>query len=957
MFSGNTDATSIRTEVENVCADATRKAGIFAICYGGNIPDWTYLDAPLSGGGVIACMQSSVATVGDPSRVYHYPMYNREADFNSIEVVATTKQRLKRFAEGSWPTTTIDYNWPYVTTPVFTAADQRIQGYQGLVPSLTHGSHSVDYAYEFVFKRMMEPVFRAEAGGIPLVSDGRRIFSRAATAQTNGGFVADMPLNHSLEGTTLSTTSTDFAFAVYADKTIRITRASGVQLLNKYDAVPLTLTKTVGGVLQSHTVNLRISIGNLTAKTSAPVPSLVNWGGGYINGRPSFSKTLVPALTKMSLAFGIKTSSLASIDANGSYPLFGDNSTTNGLFIQKAAAGGNIRVILKDANNVTIASVTSTATPLLNSAGFNWIFVEFDTTLGASSYLKISVNETAATTTTFTGGTSVAAQNFAAWNTALVGNTNVSTPANPLVGCGPFMWDDVIGFTDATVGASKRAILRNPASPMVPLAQSAGCAIDAKTPILAFIGNAADMYNGAADGQMNAANFGSLGDMFHADYGTLTTYTASPVTLGTLTLATALGYAGAQYRVMILNRTIGSTITATSSDGSPVSISGDTLTVTFPATGLPVLTLTETLAGASNSGKVSTFRVSVQPARFTLQTLGTTYSAPIVGVSFTTPLTNAASGSLVLATSSDGTVLEVYQGALIGTFATTGSKTITMTEYIDGGVGQPFVSTVTLNVLAELPALSFVDTTAKMAVPTTFKLANKTPGSTITATSSDGTALLVSGVNITGTFMTVSTPTITVVETLAGATNSPKTSTIGISVVASKSAKINLTGTGQTLAPSDWNNLLATTTSLALNQVDTITSGWTATVGNGSTIIVTGNGPTNIGLYPNTVTQPQWYHANPVSPLPTITVSGLNNAKTYKVTVWASRNGVTAFTIGGQTLNLDQTGTLPNTTTVVFGSVAPSSGSFTFSFKPTLMPDGVTMSGNGFAGSLIIEEL
>lgn len=64
----------------------------------------------------------------------------------------------------------------------------------------------------------------------------------------------------------------------------------------------------------------------------------------------------------------------------------------------------------------------------------------------------------------------------------------------------------------------------------------------------------------------------------------------------------------------------------------------------------------------------------------------------------------------------------------------------------------------------------------------TANVAGLTAGSTLTATSSDGTALTVAGTGtaktVSGTFATAGNKTITLVETLTGASNSPRTTRI-----------------------------------------------------------------------------------------------------------------------------------------------------------------------------------
>lgn len=81
--------------------------------------------------------------------------------------------------------------------------------------------------------------------------------------------------------------------------------------------------------------------------------------------------------------------------------------------------------------------------------------------------------------------------------------------------------------------------------------------------------------------------------------------------------------------------------------------------------------------------------------------------------------------------------------------------------------------------------LDALDMSPKTAVKNTSysgTVIGKTTGSTLAATSSDGTTLTVSGSTITGMFATAGAKTISIVETLAGANNSPKTTQLGINV-------------------------------------------------------------------------------------------------------------------------------------------------------------------------------
>jgi hypothetical protein len=89
--------------------------------------------------------------------------------------------------------------------------------------------------------------------------------------------------------------------------------------------------------------------------------------------------------------------------------------------------------------------------------------------------------------------------------------------------------------------------------------------------------------------------------------------TTGGITLGTLTLSPLTATAGSLYTGSIATKTAGSTITASSSDGTSLTVSGSTLTGTFTTAGTPTINLTETLAGASNSPHttvINTFTVN-----------------------------------------------------------------------------------------------------------------------------------------------------------------------------------------------------------------------------------------------------------------------------------------------------------------------------------------------------------
>jgi len=85
-----------------------------------------------------------------------------------------------------------------------------------------------------------------------------------------------------------------------------------------------------------------------------------------------------------------------------------------------------------------------------------------------------------------------------------------------------------------------------------------------------------------------------------------------------------------------------------------------------------------------------------------------------------------------------------------------------------GGSGVPFSGA--------LSDLSLASVTYTINVPISVAVNGVTFGSSVAATASDGTSLTVTSGIMTGTFTTAGSKLITLVETLAGASNSPRTS-------------------------------------------------------------------------------------------------------------------------------------------------------------------------------------
>jgi len=85
----------------------------------------------------------------------------------------------------------------------------------------------------------------------------------------------------------------------------------------------------------------------------------------------------------------------------------------------------------------------------------------------------------------------------------------------------------------------------------------------------------------------------------------LTLTPAGPPTLVDLTLSRLLSPEGGIWTANIVGRTAGSTITATSSDGTALTVTGSTVSGTFAGAGPRNVTLTETLGSATNSPRTS----------------------------------------------------------------------------------------------------------------------------------------------------------------------------------------------------------------------------------------------------------------------------------------------------------------------------------------------------------------
>jgi hypothetical protein len=169
-------------------------------------------------------------------------------------------------------------------------------------------------------------------------------------------------------------------------------------------------------------------------------------------------------------------------------------------------------------------------------------------------------------------------------------------------------------------------------------------------------------------------------------------------TLKALALSSTMFTAADSFSVAIQNATSGSTISATSSDGTTLAVSGTTLSGSFPNAGTPTITLKEVLAGSTNSPNSTSIPVTVAAPATSLGTLGLSSTSFVAGSQTNVTITGATAGSTISATSSDGTALAVNGISLTGTFTAAGAITITLVETLAGAINSPRISGVSATV-------------------------------------------------------------------------------------------------------------------------------------------------------------------------------------------------------------------------------------------------------------------
>jgi lysophospholipase L1-like esterase/sarcosine oxidase gamma subunit len=273
-------------------------------------------------------------------------------------------------------------------------------------------------------------------------------------------------------------------------------------------------------------------------------------------------------------------------------------------------------------------------------------------------------------------------------------------------------------------------------------------------------------------------------------------------TLAALSLSSSGFSAGAAAGTVIgaiQGATSGSTIDVFPADGR-VAISGGNLVVGSSAAsaGTFSITLRETLAGATNTPRTTTINVTVAAAAPTLSALTLSASQFTAGAAAGTvigAIQGATSGSAIDVFPTDARVAISGGNLVVGsTAASVGTINVTLRETLAGATNSPRTTTFSVTVAAAAPTLAALSLssssfTAGAAAGTTIgNITGKTAGSTLGVTPNDGRVSL-AGDDAAGwrlvvglTASSAGTANYTITETLAGASNSPRSTAVSLTI-------------------------------------------------------------------------------------------------------------------------------------------------------------------------------
>lgn len=275
--------------------------------------------------------------------------------------------------------------------------------------------------------------------------------------------------------------------------------------------------------------------------------------------------------------------------------------------------------------------------------------------------------------------------------------------------------------------------------------------------------------------------------------------TASLAALGLSVTSITENSAAATVVGAISGKTAGSTLSLVDTAGSRFALSGTNIVAGATATNFESATshtiiVRETLAGAFNSPRDTSITINVINAfeAATLSALTLSTSSLIIGNPVTINIVGTQTGSVLTGTMPSGLTLNSSVRTITGTPTTNGTFNFALTETLGDSANSPRVSNLTITVAAaitlsalSLSANSLVENSAAGVV--VGALTGLTGGSTITITNTAGNQFSLSGTNVVAgavaaNFEVGTTQSITIRETLAGATNSPRDTVLTVNI-------------------------------------------------------------------------------------------------------------------------------------------------------------------------------
>lgn len=196
---------------------------------------------------------------------------------------------------------------------------------------------------------------------------------------------------------------------------------------------------------------------------------------------------------------------------------------------------------------------------------------------------------------------------------------------------------------------------------------------------------------------------------------------------------------------------------------------------------------------ADGAGVLIPLTLTGMAATATLSALTLSSSAANVGTSATINIIGATAGSTITGAVPDGMTLNSSARTITGTPTVAGTFNFTLTETFAGAANSPRVSNVSVVVSAAAPTLSALSLASTTIAENTGAgtlvgaILGRTAGSTLSLFDNAGNRFALSGTNINagavGTnFETATSHNITIRETLAGYSNSPRDTVVTINV-------------------------------------------------------------------------------------------------------------------------------------------------------------------------------